>query len=170
MRNITRIASTAVLIGAGVAVGSATIAGASTTGTQGGVVDFTQNGTTSGVEIAQRSDTAKLAGTSVPFTEFIAAELEKAQLVGQGCPDAAHGVGVAAYSPTGYAAGSVNDCGGHQSLWKFDRASGQWTEFLGTQEQPQCTVLHDAGFPADVYRIGMGGECLADGRSVPYQG
>lgn len=167
MNNIKRIASTTVLIAAGVAASSATVAGAATTG---GVVDFTGNGATSGAVIEQQSDVSKLAGTSEPFSGFIAGELEKAQEAGEGCPDAAHGVTVAAYSPDGYAAGSVNDCGGHESLWKFDRASGQWTEFLGTQQQAECGVLRDAKFSAEVYRIGTGGECLENGQSVPYQG
>lgn len=166
MKNLTRIASTAVLA-AGLAVSGATVAGAATTG---GVVDFTQGGATSGASIEQASDLSKLAGTSQPFTDFIGGELEKAQQAGEGCPGAAHAVTVAAYSPDGYAAGSVNDCGGHESLWKFDRASGQWTEFLGTQDIPECGVLRDANFSAEVYRIGMGGECLEGGQTVPYQG
>jgi hypothetical protein len=98
-----------------------------------------------GIEVVTAADTAKLTGTTQEFRDFIAQQADKMAHEGASCPGAAHAVTVQKYSPSGYAIGAVNACGGNAELWADH--DGQWQEGMGTQDAWDCDTLSYLGVP-----------------------
>jgi hypothetical protein len=64
------------------------------------------------------------------------------------CSSSDVGVTVQTLRTDGYAAGSVNECGGYRALWAV--VDGRWRQIEGTQEAWDCRGLRQFRVPSDV--------------------
>lgn len=110
------------------------------------IIDFRTGADKHGLEVFTTAAVSKLTGTSDAFKQFVTANIERLSATNKTlCPNAAVGFVVNKYATSGYAMGSVADCGGYGALWGV--RDGAWKELIATQDIWHCGQLHQYGVP-----------------------
>jgi hypothetical protein len=117
-----------------------------------------------GVILHRASDVAKLTGTPEGFRQFMAGVIDTNLHWGEldkPCPTT---ITVEKYDRSGYALGSIGDCGGAVLMW--GKWHGVWQQVWGGQAIPDCADLKKHSIPVSI----AGNTCQAGLKAVPYTG
>ncbi len=127
------------------------------------VIDFDKRND-GGVVLRKTADVSKLKGTPDGFRQFMAGVIDTNRNWGppdKQCPTT---VSVEKYDTSGYAYGSVGDCGGAVLMW--GKQDGVWQQVWGGQSIPECADMKKYSIPVSI----AGDQCWDGKKAVAYTG
>jgi hypothetical protein len=127
------------------------------------LIDYEKGNSNGGVELKKAADVSKLEGAPDDFKRFIAGVTDQATqgVTDNECPII---VGVSKIDTSGYASGSIRECGGAAFIWA--KRDGVWQQIWGGQTTPGCNDMRKYSVPKAI-----AGEKCWDGKDeVDYTG
>lgn len=115
-----------------------------------------------GIVLRKAADVSKLKGTPEDFRQFMAGVIDTSAHWGppdKNCPTT---ITVEKYDTSGYAYGSIGECGGAVLMW--GKRHGVWQQVWGGQDIPACADLKKYSIPSSI----AGKQCWNGKKAVPY--
>ena len=125
------------------------------------LIDYEKDG---GVILHKASDISKLDGAPDDFKQFIAGVIDTSVNSGEQDTQCPTTISVDKFDPSGYAAGSIGDCGGAELLWA--KRDGAWQQIWGGQTIRECADMKKYSVPVAI----AGDQCWDGKKAVTYTG